>query len=109
MIDQGLLNEALFTTYYYNDLEHADLYFGGILDKYYEGEINYVPVQVREHWNIKIDDILIDGVSTGICSEDEGCIGLVDTGTNSNSIEGEAFDVVTNAIFGGSDLQYGFP
>ncbi|CAI2366814.1 unnamed protein product [Moneuplotes crassus] len=109
MIDQGLLNEALFTTYYYNDLEHADLYFGGILDKYYEGEINYVPVQVREHWNIKVDDVLIDGVSTGICSEDEGCIGLVDTGTNSNSIEGEAFDVVTNAIFGGSDLQYGFP
>ena len=108
MISQELLDQNLFTTYYYPDGEHADLYFGGILDRYYEGEINYVPVQERQHWNIRIDDVLVDGISTGICSEEYGCIGLVDTGTNSNSIEGEAFDTVASAVFESPEQMNGF-
>lgn len=99
MMAQKLLNENLFTTFYYNDYDHSDLYFGGILDKYYTGEINYHPVQRREHWNIRIDDVLLNGVSTGMCDTELGCQGLVDTGTNANTFESEQWDnIISPAI-----------
>eukprot|EP00343_Euplotes_focardii_P002418 CAMPEP_0205807408 /NCGR_PEP_ID=MMETSP0205-20121125/11142_1 /ASSEMBLY_ACC=CAM_ASM_000278 /TAXON_ID=36767 /ORGANISM="Euplotes focardii, Strain TN1" /LENGTH=173 /DNA_ID=CAMNT_0053081617 /DNA_START=427 /DNA_END=948 /DNA_ORIENTATION=- len=108
MMSQGVLNQNLFTTYYYHDGDHADLYFGGIIDDYYEGDLNYVPVQKREHWNIRIDDILVGGTSTGICDTEHGCQGLVDTGTNSNSVEVEYWDILTNMIFTDTGLEEGF-
>jgi hypothetical protein len=99
MMAQELLNENLFTTFYYADFEHADLYFGGVLDQYYTGEINYAPVQRREHWNIRIDDVLLDGVSTGMCDTDLGCQGIVDTGTNANTFESEQWNnIISPAI-----------
>jgi hypothetical protein len=99
MMAQELLNENLFTTFYYADYVHADLYFGGILDQYYTGDINYAPVQRREHWNIRIDDVLLDGVSTGMCDTELGCQGIVDTGTNANTFETEQWDnIISPAI-----------
>lgn len=94
MMKNGLLSQNLFTAYYYNDGDHSALYFGDIRSEYYTGEIHYVPVQKRYHWNIKIDDIKVNGESTGVCDETEGCQGLVDTGTNSNSFESIQYEVI---------------
>jgi hypothetical protein len=106
MMRIGTLSENLFTTYIYPDREHADLYFGAILDKYYcpdsencEDLITWAPVQRREHWNIQVTDVLVDGVSTGICDTDSGCQGIVDTGTSANTFESTQYD----AIFGGEN------
>ena len=65
VIRQGVLEENVFTTYYYNDGEHADLTFGYIDEEFYTGDITYATVQTQEHWNIPIEDVLLDGESLG--------------------------------------------
>jgi len=92
MMQQGVLAENLFTVYYYNDNIHSDIIFGGLSREYYEGDINYVNVQERYHWNIRIDDFLVNGESIDACPN--GCQGLVDTGTLLNTYEPDQYDSI---------------
>lgn len=94
MMNRQVLDSNVFTTYYYKDDIHSDLHFGGINKQYYTGEIHYVDVQKRYHWNIKIDDIKINGNALNLCAKTNGCQGLVDTGTNLNTFESEEYAAV---------------
>lgn len=85
IMQRGLLDKNIFTSYYYSDGIHSDLVFGRIDSKYYTGDIKYHDVQKQYHWNIRIDDIKIDGKPMNICPN--GCQGLVDSGTNLNTFE----------------------
>jgi hypothetical protein len=99
IIERGLLENNLFTVYYYIDGEHADLTFGEVDQDFYTGDITYATVQKFEHWNIEIEDILIDGESLNFC--ESGCQGLVDTGTNLNTFETEQMDIIFEYIHHG--------
>lgn len=65
IMENDLLEDNVFTVYYFSDGEHAELTFGYIDPNFYLGEITYAEVQEQMHWNIQIDDILIDGMSLG--------------------------------------------
>ena len=55
---------------------------GHIDPRYYKGEITWVSTRHSpSNWNIPISDILVDGVSTGVCSQKGGCIGGLSTGS----------------------------
>lgn len=94
MMQKNLLEKNLFTSYYYKDKEHSALYFGDIKKEYYEGDIHWVDVHKRYHWNIKIDDVKINGKPVGACEKYGYCQGLVDTGTNKNSFETKEFEQI---------------
>lgn len=47
----------------------------------FTGEITWIPVAKELWWLFEFDDILMDGVSTGVCS-DGRCQGVLDTGTS---------------------------
>lgn len=94
MMNRQVLDSNVFTTYYYKDEIHSDLHFGGVNKNYYVGDLNYVDVQKRYHWNIKIDDIKINGNPLNLCEKTHGCQGLVDTGTNLNTFESEEYSAI---------------
>lgn len=96
LINRGLLEENVFTTYYFSDGEHADLTFGFIDQDYYNGDIVWADVQIFEHWNIPIDDVKINGESLGFC--EHTCQGLVDSGTNLNSFETAQMNIIDQYI-----------
>src|SRR3712207_7955355 len=49
-------------------------------DKYI-GELNYYKVTDQYYWTIKLDDILYNGISLGLCDKTNGCKAIVDSGT----------------------------
>jgi hypothetical protein len=51
-----------------------------IMDSY-NGEPDWHPVKDRLFWSIKLDDVLIDGESLGLCN-DVDCLFTPDTGTS---------------------------
>lgn len=109
MMKQKLLAKNLFTSYYYKDKEHSALYFGDIKKEYYEGDIHWIDVHKRYHWNIKIDDVKIDGKPLGACKKFGYCQGLVDTGTNKNSFEEEQYKAVMSHYDGSVCQEEGLP
>lgn len=98
IMDHGLLDQNVFTSYYYKDGIHSALDFGSIKPEYYEGEIHYHDVQERFHWNIKIDDIKVNGEPLHLCEKLDGCQGLVDTGTNLNTFEETEYAAIMDKI-----------
>jgi len=86
MFNQSLVEKNMFSFYLSqtpdSDVKKADsaMILGGSDKKYYSGEMSYVPLTSRTYWEIKVDDIVLGGQSTGACAS--GCRAAVDTGTS---------------------------
>lgn len=62
MINQGLLDQNLFTFYLgnANDGEGAsggEAVFGGIDDTHYEGKITYAPIRRKGYWEVELEKV----------------------------------------------------
>ena len=55
---------------------------GGIDKNLAASEIKYYPIQSRDYWSLKADNILVGGKDIGLCPDDEGCKVVFDTGTS---------------------------
>ena len=55
--------------------------FGYIDESRYSGELEWHPVISKEFWDIQLDEILLDGISLGICSPPNKCTMTPDSGT----------------------------
>uniref|UniRef100_A0A4W4GWV7 Peptidase A1 domain-containing protein n=1 Tax=Electrophorus electricus TaxID=8005 RepID=A0A4W4GWV7_ELEEL len=71
MIQESLIEEPVFAFYLSRKSESgSEVMFGGTDPSYYQGQINWVPVQQNSHWQL----------STGWC--ENGCTAITDTGTS---------------------------
>ncbi len=81
IINDKLLKHNIITFYYSND-NHSDgqITLGFLNKSKFKGKLKYYKVIDKYYWALKLDDILLDGKSTGLCKE--GCRVAVDTGTS---------------------------
>ncbi|XP_019170050.1 PREDICTED: aspartic proteinase-like [Ipomoea nil] len=83
MVDQGLVNEPVFSFWLNRNAEEEDggeIVFGGVDPNHYKGKHTYVPVTQKGYWQFDMGDVLIDGKPTGYCGH--GCAAIADSGTS---------------------------
>lgn len=81
IIQNKLLIHNIMTFYYSLDPEtNGEITLGYIDKTKYSGKIHYYKVIDKFYWTIKLDDILLNGKSLGLCPD--GCKAVVDTGTS---------------------------
>eukprot|EP00062_Callorhinchus_milii_P017972 gi/632970946/ref/XP_007901929.1/ PREDICTED: cathepsin E [Callorhinchus milii] len=82
MMHQNLVVEPIFSVLINREMDSdygGELLLGGINHECYTGSINWVPVTERGYWQIRMDNVKIDGMLT-LCIN--GCAAIVDTGTS---------------------------
>lgn len=78
MVNQGLVDEPVFAFYLSEESgKDGELDFGGIDTNHYTGEITYVPVSSQTYWEVKLDDMQVNGQSVTKVTK-----AIVDSGTS---------------------------
>uniref|UniRef100_A0A4W2FC24 Pregnancy-associated glycoprotein 1-like n=1 Tax=Bos indicus x Bos taurus TaxID=30522 RepID=A0A4W2FC24_BOBOX len=78
--NQRAISEPVFAFYLSKDeREGSVVMFGGVDHRYYEGELNWVPLIQAGDWSVHMDRISIE---RKIIACSDGCKALVDTGTS---------------------------
>ncbi|XP_042976367.1 aspartic proteinase A1-like isoform X1 [Carya illinoinensis] len=83
MVNQGLIKEPVFSFWLNRNIEGeegGEIVFGGVDSDHYNGEHTYVPVTQKGYWQFDLDDVLVDGETTGFCGD--GCSAIADSGTS---------------------------
>ena len=99
MINQGLLDQNLFTFYLgdANDGEGAsggEAVFGGIDKSHYEGEITYAPIRRKGYWEVELEkvkfgDEILELENTGAA---------IDTGTSLIALPTDVAEILNSEI-----------
>ncbi|XP_072234017.1 nothepsin [Leuresthes tenuis] len=83
MMAQKTVEEPVFSFYLTRKTStsspEGELLLGGIDESLYNGPINWLPVTAKGYWQIKMDSVAVQGVSS-FCPR--GCQAIVDTGTS---------------------------
>ncbi|XP_049271697.1 lysosomal aspartic protease isoform X2 [Rhipicephalus sanguineus] len=96
MIQQGIVRDAVFSVFLkrgagalgiLTGIDGGEIYFGGVDEARYLGELFYVPVSKKGYWQLAVDSVKF-GVHD-FCSR--GCQAIVDT--SSSTITGPSDDV----------------
>lgn len=82
MIEQGLLDEPVFSFYLGSSDEGSEAIFGGVDKNHYEGKIEYIPLRRKAYWEVDLDSIAYGDEVAEL--ENTGVI--LDTGTSLNVI-----------------------
>ena len=79
MMEQGVLSENKFAFYMSTnpDQDPSELVFGHIDERRFDGDINWHDVQYKLFWNLKLDDIKINGEPLNICEGKEDCFATI--------------------------------
>ncbi|XP_047433564.1 pepsin A-like [Mugil cephalus] len=104
MISQGLVSQPIFSVYLSgNSEEGSEVFFGGVDERHYTGEIVWIPLSSPTYWQITMDSVSING-QTVACSG--GCQAIIDTGTS--VIVGPTTEINNmNSWVGATTDQYG--
>ncbi|XP_023681644.1 pepsin A-like [Paramormyrops kingsleyae] len=90
---QKKVTQPIFSVYLSRKKSSSDpegeLLLGGVDEALYIGPIHWVPVTQRNYWQIKIDNVKVQGVQT-LCTN--SCQAIVDTGTS--LIGGPTIDIM---------------
>jgi len=83
-MQSGQLAKNVFSFYLsYNPDEESEILFGGWDTTHFTGEIEWHPVVHQLFWSVKLDDILVGGISTGFCTrKGANCTVCPDSGTS---------------------------
>jgi len=107
MIDQGLVEEPVFS--FYINRDPSDDYGGVIIlggsdETLYEGEISWFNLSSSTYWQISVDGIAVGVDTTIACTE--GCEAILDTGTS--LLVGPKIEAKTiNELIGGTEVLPG--
>ncbi|GAQ92506.1 hypothetical protein KFL_010330030 [Klebsormidium nitens] len=85
MLEQKLVPEAIFSFWFNRDAAGAvggEMVLGGVDPKHFKGNHTWAPLTRRGYWQFRLDDVLLDGNSTGFCKIGVGCQAIADTGTS---------------------------
>lgn len=79
MIEQGLVEEPVFTFYLTSDGTDGEMDLGGIDTDHYTGEINYVPLVEEDYWACALDNMTFQNEGEPITTVTKA---ILDTGTS---------------------------
>ncbi|KAI3829389.1 hypothetical protein L1987_03512 [Smallanthus sonchifolius] len=83
MVQQGLVKDPVFSFWLNRDANEekgGEIVFGGVDPDHYKGNHTFVPITQKGYWQFDLDDVLINGKSTGYCQN--GCSAIADSGTS---------------------------
>ncbi|KAL3230379.1 hypothetical protein MRX96_023430 [Rhipicephalus microplus] len=105
MMEQGVVAQPLFSVYIKRNASSNDggeILFGAIDNDHYEGNISYVPVNVKGYWQFDMDGVQV-GYDSSFCHG--GCQAIADTGTS--AITGPVEEIRRlNEIIGATRASY---
>jgi hypothetical protein len=58
------------------------------------GDVAWNDVQFKYMYGVKLDDIKVNGMSTGVCETSKGCLITFDSGTSLMSVPSFAEDIL---------------
>ncbi|POS71732.1 vacuolar protease A [Diaporthe helianthi] len=96
MIDQKLIDDAVFAFYLSKDGEGSEVVFGGSDKDHYTGKITNIPIRRKAYWEVDLDAITVDGESASY--DDAGII--LDTGTSLIALETDLAEMLNKQIGG---------
>jgi hypothetical protein len=79
MIEQGLVEEPVFSFYLTSDGSDGVMDLGGIDTAHYTGDLQYVPLVQTNYWMIGLESMILEGQSTSFTTATRA---IVDTGTS---------------------------
>ncbi|KFZ24544.1 hypothetical protein V502_00975 [Pseudogymnoascus sp. VKM F-4520 (FW-2644)] len=94
MIDQGLLDEKVFSFYLADDKSQSEAVFGGIDKSHYTGELTYIPLRRKAYWEVDFDAISFGDVKADL--DNTGVI--LDTGTSLNTLPSSLAELLNKEI-----------
>jgi len=103
MIDQKLLKDNMFAFYFTSKQAEglglqSDMTFGYYDKSKFKGEMVWHPVEFKYMFGVKLDDVLFNGVSSGVCKDKpEGCMITFDSGTSLMSMPTFATDILSKS------------
>jgi hypothetical protein len=62
-------------------IEGGELHVGGYRREHMASDFTWAPLSNNDSWHVRVDDITVDGKSTGMCGK-TGCQAAVDTGAS---------------------------
>ncbi|XP_047334470.1 cyprosin-like [Impatiens glandulifera] len=83
MVNQSVVREPVFSFWFNRnagEILGGEIVFGGMDTSHFIGNHTYVPVTKKGYWQFEMDDVLINGKTTGFCLG--GCPAIADTGTS---------------------------
>ncbi|KRW98489.1 Aspartic peptidase domain [Pseudocohnilembus persalinus] len=94
MVEQNLLEKPQFS-FYMNRQENSEtsaVIFGGTDQRFYEGNITYHNViKDQPYWAVWGQKIKIGGKETGLCSDEDPCKLVIDSGTSLSSVPSDKY------------------
>jgi saccharopepsin len=96
LIDQKLIDDAVFAFYLSKDGEGSEVVFGGSDKDHYTGKITNIPIRRKAYWEVDLDAITVDGESASY--DDAGII--LDTGTSLIALETDLAEMLNKQIGG---------
>jgi len=78
MVNQGLLDDPIFSFWLGSDPEMGEAVFGGVDKAHFKGDIHYVPVRRKGYWEVELDSIKFGDEELEL--ENTGA--AIDTGTS---------------------------
>lgn len=102
MVQQGLVNEAVFAFYLSNTGgKDGELVFGGVDPDHFSGSLTYVPLSSETYWEIALDGMALDGSSVTSVKK-----AIVDSGTSllagpKSEVKAIAAKIGAKKFFGG--------
>ncbi|GAA5883276.1 hypothetical protein JCM3774_001745 [Rhodotorula dairenensis] len=94
MLDQGLLDEPVFSFWMGSDPEQGEAVFGGVDSKHYKGKIEYVPVRRRGYWEVELEKVDFGGETLEL--ENTGA--AIDTGTSLIALPTDISEMINKQI-----------
>jgi hypothetical protein len=79
MVENGLVDEPVFSFYLTSDGTDGVMDIGGIDSAHYTGDLTYVPLAQENYWNVALDSMMIEGHNTSFTTAPRA---IVDTGTS---------------------------
>ena len=95
LMEAGVLDQNVFSFHMSMnpDEEESEMVLGGWDENRYSGELAWYPVVNRRFFAIKLDDVLVNGVSLGLCQQEgKNCLITPDTGTSLITFPSWAFN-----------------
>ena len=78
----------------YNPDEESEILLGGWDPNRFQGDIQWHPVMHKLFWSIKLDDVKVNGVSTGFCKRPgANCLVCPDSGTSLATFPQSHYDI----------------
>ena len=84
LMQSNQLAKNVFSWYLsHNPDEDSEILFGGWNPSRFSGDIQWHPVRHHLFWSLKLEDVLVNGVSTGYCTQPgANCLACPDSGTS---------------------------